>query len=645
MADPSFSLLQQIAPNLAQAVMPLHPLVASVMTANAQMASDAQGKDAAADQATKLAKSSVTQTTKADGTMDLHIKGVPSDGDPQKVVQDATAKPLEDVVDAINTHGIAGQQAPTTTMPSAAPPAPAQASGPPGAAGSSTPPNAATHNPTAAGPSGAPGNVYTGGDDPTGIFETLKSRGIVLPRPNNPSDLALPTTYTGRKMLAHQLNAAEGTNISGWQIGHNGPHGVPIDYALQQLANIRAEQGDAAYQKHVAPQIAAQYQRAQTEAMTAFRQEGTRHMIDTEHEKAVHDFINAGLPQHGTAENAVAQFHARNPNATPQDDQLIAGSFNSQALKEGKQEGQTVAKQIAGMKVEDLGGYTPDTVDKFVQTQSDAAQRPFTPAETANVKAKALGLFADKAKSDENERLKQMTAQRQADAASRTAAAAERAAAAAGGQSTLSEPVARRLVRAENNGAMIDPKLKGQTDLFRANLPDSDPDAAFPVALSGGTEQLLSKVDAIKGQSAMLRQKVADAMQSIPKSQWNTPLQNLPAGVKYKLGIASEDDLGKLKSAFSINNIAGTMALIPGMRNGRVIEMVKQHTPNFDVDSLQLMKDKLDNMNDFYNSSEASLKRYGTKSGVPSGGAPGDQNAPKATHKYVPGKGIVPINQ
>lgn len=104
---------------------------------------------------------------------------------------------------------------------------------------------------------------------------------------------------------------------------------------------------------------------------------------------------------------------------------------------------------------------------------------------------------------------------------------------------------------------------------------------------------------------------------------WNTPFTELPAAIRYKLGVAvgvdasgkTEDAVAQMQSAFSIQEWAGAAALMPNIRNSKVIEQVKTHMPQFGKDSLALMDDKERNGQDFWIDTNKAAIRWGAKSG------------------------------
>lgn len=132
-------------------------------------------------------------------------------------------------------------------------------------------------------------------------------------------------------------------------------------------------------------------------------------------------------------------------------------------------------------------------------------------------------------------------------------------------------------------------------------------------ALRPQAADALTKNDAIRVTTADLRSAI-EAFRSSP--YWNMPFDQLPNKIKYQIGMASPDQIGKLQSKFQIESWAGSMALVRGMRNGQIIQEVREHLPVFGKDSLALMDDKLSNADDYYQANENAAKKYGAKSGI-----------------------------
>jgi hypothetical protein len=163
------------------------------------------------------------------------------------------------------------------------------------------------------------------------------------------------------------------------------------------------------------------------------------------------------------------------------------------------------------------------------------------------------------------------------------------------------------------------PKLTGPQQLQVARYRAATNNELAP-ALRPQAADALAKNGAVRETTAELRSALEPFRDS---PYWNMPFDQLPNRIKYQLGMASADQLGKLQSKFQIESWAGTMALVRGMRNGQIIQEVRQHLPVFGKDSMALMDDKLANADSYYQSNEDAIKKFGAKSGVvtkPAGG-------------------------
>lgn len=195
-----------------------------------------------------------------------------------------------------------------------------------------------------------------------------------------------------------------------------------------------------------------------------------------------------------------------------------------------------------------------------------------------------------------------------------------------------------KLIAAENSGADltkmgVDTKTHGDMVQRRlVRMASGDQEAQFPVALSVAGATAMSKISGLRTETQGLMGTL-DKYLATPegKKYANVPFSELPAAAKYKMGMASDDEIAKLQSAFSIERYAGTLQLIPGIRRGDIIQKASEHLPIFGKDSIQLMRDKLANADKFYANNQAGLQKYSTKTGVSNNGGATSPSGPVIT--------------
>jgi hypothetical protein len=197
---------------------------------------------------------------------------------------------------------------------------------------------------------------------------------------------------------------------------------------------------------------------------------------------------------------------------------------------------------------------------------------------------------------------------------------------------TLDDSTADYVIQQRKEGANI--PLSGNAEIALLKRMKATGENA-PIALTAQSGQALAKLDEVDTETESLRSVLAKHKAS---PYWNMPFDKLPQAVKYSLGMGTEDEIGKLQSAFSIEKYAGTMQLIPGIRRGDIIEKASQHLPDFGHDSLKLMYDKLSNAHNFYSQNKASITKFGTKSGVAQGGGAAANDDPLGIRQFLPKK-------
>lgn len=151
----------------------------------------------------------------------------------------------------------------------------------------------------------------------------------------------------------------------------------------------------------------------------------------------------------------------------------------------------------------------------------------------------------------------------------------------------------------------------------------------IPVPLDSPSRQTLQHIEPVLDSLKELKERLK------PYANDSTPMTLLASRLGYSMGIGNSD--GGLISVGEMDRLRGAAQSLTGLRTALpILEQAQIHTPNFWKDSGKLMNDKLDMMIHYLDHQVQTTYKYGAKSGVISGGAPGAPGARPALTFTLP---------